>query len=135
MMQGVNSIQRLTAFFESTGLPNINVSSNIPSFYDEDGHAVVSHNKSSLEEDLKDSDFVFGVHSISMIDAALKKIPFSSVNLSGRRNLWKSITDLGFPHCEDVESIAVILRSTLKKEFQNNYLKAVNNYNTIIYEE
>lgn len=133
--QGINSIPRLVKYFKDTQLPNIRVSSNIPSAFDEKGQLVVSHSRSSLEEDLKDANLVFGVHSISMIDAALKNIPFASVNLSGRRNLWKGISDIGFPHCEDIESIAAILQSTMDKEFQNKYLLAVENYNRIIIEK
>lgn len=133
-MQGVNSIQRVVEYFDWLNLPNIKVSSNIPDFYDAHGNVVVSHKRSSLSSDLKETDLVFGVHSISMIDAAMEGIPFASVNLSGRRNLWQGITDLGFPHCEDVESISKVIDSENKVDFQTEYLKAVEKYNTIINE-
>ncbi len=133
--QGVNSIQRLYDYFDWLNLPNIRVSSNIPSNRDKNGSVVVSHKRSSLDSDLKDADFVFGVHSISMIDGAMKNIPFASVNLSGRRNLWQGISDLGFPNCEDLESIEKILTSVESKEFQEPYLKAVAKYNQIISEQ
>ncbi len=133
-IQGVNSIQRVVEYFDWLGLRNIKVSSNIPAFYDDKGNVVVSHKRSSLESDLKDADFVFGVHSISMLDGAMQKLPFASVNLSGRRNLWKGISDLGFPHCEDVNSIAQVIESVMNNEFQVNYNKAIERYNKIIQE-
>lgn len=133
--QGVNSIQRVAEYFDWLKLPNIKVSTNIPSFFDSKGNVIVSHKRSSLESDLNDADIVFGVHSISMIDGAMKGIPFASVNLSGRRNLWKGITDLGFPHCEDIESISKIIDSICTSDFKTNYLKSVENYNKIIHEK
>ena len=133
-IQGVNSIMRLIKYFDSTNLSNIKVSTNIPSFLDENGNIVLSQKRSSLASDLQDSDFVFGVHSISMLDAAMEKIPFASVNLSGRRNLFKGITDLGFPHCESINDIISVITSVSNNDWQANYLKAINNYNKIIIE-
>lgn len=133
--QGVNSIQRLVEYFDSTGLKNITLSSNIPSYYDKFGNKIASQKRSSLSEDLQSADFVFGVHSISMIDAALQNIPFASINMSGRRNLFQSISELGFPHCESVEEIACVLDSVLTLDFQKQYLQAVENYNRIIEEK
>ena len=134
-IQGVNSILRLIKYFEETGLPNIKVSSNIPSFLDENGNIVLSQKRSSLSSDLKDADFVFGVHSISMLDAAMEKIPFASVNMSGRRNLFKGVTDLGFPHCESIDEICSVIESVSIIEWQDKYLAAINNYNKVITEE
>lgn len=134
-IQGVNSIQRVVEYFDWLKLPNIHVSSNIPSFVDSRGNVVVSHRRSSLETDLKEADFVFGVHSISMIDGAMDGIPFASVNLSGRRNLWQGITDLGFPHCENIEAISEVIESVLDPEFQSKYCNAIDNYNKIINEK
>lgn len=133
-IQGVNSIQRVVDYIQWLRLPNFQISSNIPAFYDSEGKVVVSHKRSSLEADLRDCDFVFGVHSISMIDGAMNGIPFASVNLSGRRNLWKGISDLGFPHCEDVKSIAEVIDSVMNIDFQTGYLNAVKSYNQIISE-
>lgn len=135
VIQGVNSIQRLVEYFDSTGLKNITLSSNIPSYYDKFGNKIASQKRSSLSEDLQSADFVFGVHSISMIDAALQNIPFASINMSGRRNLFQSISELGFPHCESVEEIACVLDSVLTSDFQKQYLQAVENYNRIIEEK
>lgn len=134
-IQGVNSIQRLASYFDSTGLSNIKVSSNIPSFFDKKGNPVVSQKRSSLDSDLAEADFVFGVHSVSMLDGALKKIPFASVNMSGRRNLFKGISDLGFPHCESIDDIVNIIESVQNDCFQKKYNKAIESYNSIISEE
>ena len=133
--QGVNSIYRLVKYFEDSGLTNIKVSSNIPSVFDEKGNLVVSQKRSSLDADLQDADFVFGVHSVSMIDGAMKCIPFASVNMSGRRNLFQGITELGFPHCENVDEICDVINSVQNRFFQENYINAINNYNRIISEE
>lgn len=131
-IQGVNSIQRLAEYLDYLKLPNIKVSSNIPSIVDKSGGMVVSHKRSSLEADLKESDLVFGVHSISMVDGAMEGIPFASINMSGRRNLFQSITDLGFPHCESVDEIANVIESFNTVNFQQKYIQAVDNYNSII---
>lgn len=126
--QGVNSIDRVAKFFEYLGLPNLHLSSNIPSAYN-NGQMVLSYKRSSLEEDLKDVDLVFGEHSISMIDAAFKNIIFASVNMTGRRDLFKGVTDLGFPHCESLDEIKLVIDNISSKEFSEKYLDAVNNYN------
>ena len=89
----------------------------------------LSFKRSSFEEDLRDVDVVFGEHSISMIVAAFKGMLFCSVNVTGRRDLFCGITEMGFPHCESVEEIATFLRNVTNKDFSAIYIKAVNNYN------
>lgn len=126
--QGVNSISRVSDFFNSLGLHNLHISSNIPSAFSH-GKMVLSYKRSSLEEDLKDVDLVFGDHSISMIDGAFKNIIFASVNLTGRRDLFKGLSDLGFPHCESIEEIKHIINNISSKEFYDKYLSSIDNYN------
>ena len=86
---GVNSINRAGEYIRFSGLKNIYLSSNIPG--EKLNSFILSFPRSSLKEDLSKADIVFGEHSVSMIDAAFEKIPFSSVNLTNRRNLFKSI--------------------------------------------
>ncbi len=120
----VNPIKRVAQYLESTGLKNIHLSANIP-----DMNGVLSFSRSSLEEDLKEADIVFGEHSVSMIDAAFDKIPFASVNLTTRRDLACGLTELGFPHCKTVDDIATLLEKITQPNFQKNYCEAVKNYN------
>lgn len=131
-IQGVNSISRVVDYIQSLGVSNYVVSSNIPSITDSNGEFVCSHSRNSFEKDLQDVDLVLGVHSVAQIDAALKSIPFATVNLSGRRNLFKSISDLGFPYCEDFASVDRLINSIENNDFQEKYTKAVFNYNKII---
>ena len=133
-IQGVNSIQRVVDYISYLGVSNYVVSSNIPSIKDKDGNFVCSHSRNSFEKDLEGVDLVLGVHSIAQIDAALKSIPFATVNLSGRRNLFKSISDLGFPYCENYEMVESIIENIETQSFKDNYIKAVNLYNKVIEE-
>ena len=125
---GVNAINRVNDYFESLGLHNLILSSNIP-IANTGKTFQLSFARSSLEEDLKNTDFVFGEHSISMIDAAFKGIPFSSVNLTRRRNFFIGINELGFPTCSSHEDIETVIKNITSEEFQVNYLKAVDKYN------
>ena len=123
--QGVNSINRVIEYFEWLHLGNIHVSSNIPT----GGLSNVSFQRSSLEEDLKNADIVFGEHSISMIDAALDGILFCSVNVTGRRDLFRGISEMGFPHCESVDEIATFIKGVGSEPMKKKYLSAVEKYN------
>lgn len=126
--QGVNSINRAIQYFQYLGLPNIRISSNIPNPFEESGFRL-SFSRSSFEEDLKGVDLVFGEHSVAMIDSGLKNILFCSVNVTGRRNLFKGISDLGFPHCESIDEISQVIESVHAKSFVERYNAAVDNYN------
>jgi hypothetical protein len=109
-------------------LPNYKISSNIPPAI-QNGHFVLSYKRSSFEEDLKGVDVVFGEHSVAMIDAGLKGIPFASCNLTGHRAYYEDINKLGFPHCESVEDIANLLKSLPTSSFKDKFTQAVLNYN------
>ena len=126
--QGVDSINRVAEYINWLNLPNLKMSSNIPCA-NNGNKFQLSFKRSSFEEDLRDVDVVFGEHSISMIDAAFKGMLFCSVNVTGRRDLFCGITEMGFPHCESVEEIATFLRNVTNKDFSAIYIKAVNNYN------
>ena len=123
--QGVNSINRVADYISWLNLPNLSISSNIPT----DGDRCIAFKRSSFEEDLKDVDIVFGEHSIGMIDAAFKNILFASVNVTGHRNFWCGISDLGFPHCESEKEIANLLTHIADKTFVDSYSNAIYNYN------
>lgn len=120
---GVNSINRVAEYFKWTKLPNIRLSANIPDM------KVLSFPRSSLEEDLKQADIVFGEHSVSMVDAAFKNIPFASVNLTTRRDLFCGLTELGFTSCKSAEDIIKVINNISTPEYQAKYLQAVKNYN------
>ena len=124
---GVNSINRVAKYFRDLRLKNIKLSMNIPK--NDINNFNLTFRRSSLDEDLKNADFVFGEHSISMIDAALKGIPFASVNMSNRRDLYSDITEMGFPHCENITEIVNVITKHSDLTFKNNYLKAIEKYN------
>ena len=120
---GVNSINRVAEYFEWTKLPNIRLSVNIPNM------KLLSFPRSSLEEDLKQADIVFGEHSVSMIDAAFKNIPFASVNLTTRRDLFCGLTELGFTSCKSADDIIKVINDISINGYQQKYLQAVKKYN------
>lgn len=132
--QGVNSINRAAEYIAYLNLPNFTLSSNIPCAND-NGKFVLSFKRSSFDEDLKDVDIVFGEHSISMIDAALKGILFASVNVTRHRNFFESITKLGFPHCESEQEIVSLIQNIHSQSFKDGYLDSIANYNKMTDEE
>lgn len=125
--QGVNSINRVAMFFSWLRLPNLVLSGNIPLTDISDFQ--LSFSRNSLDEDLKEADFVFGEHSVSMIDAAFKGIPFASINVTGRRDFFCGMTELGFPHCETIDEIESILKGYMDQDFVKKYNDAVDRYN------
>ena len=131
---GVNSISRVSEYFNSVKLSNLIVSTHIPISSIKEKQQL-SFSRTSLEEDLINCDMVFGEHSISMIDAALKKIPFASVNLTKRRNFFVSITELGFPHCNSIDDISNVLDNLSSESFIKKYKEAIINYNVMTDEE
>ena len=124
---GVNSINRAVEYIQSTHLSNITLSTNIPK--DDMRNFILSFSRGTLEEDLKNADMVFGEHSVSMIDGAFQNIPFASVNLTNRRDLFCGLTQMGFPHCTSVEDIIEIINNYNSVEFKKNYIQAVDKYN------
>ncbi len=131
---GVNAINRVSEYFKSLKLPNLTLSSNTP-IADNGKEFQLSFSRSSLDEDLNEADFVFGEHSVSMIDAAFRGIPFCSVNLTKRRNFFIGMNELGFPTCASHEEIARMLEKASSDGFRKEYLDAVNNYNRMTDEE
>lgn len=123
---GTNSINRLSNYFNELNLDNLKISGNIP-----DGKSTRTFSRSSLEEDLKAADIVFGEHSVSMIDGGFMGIPFCSINMSNRRNFFQNMNDLGFPSCNTVDDICNLLDSYTHPGFQEKYQNAINNYNNM----
>ncbi len=132
---GVHAIARVQEYFSWLNLPNLHVSAHIPIQTAGQGEFKLTFPRSSLAEDLAKADFVFGEHSISMVDAAFKEIPFASVNLTKRRNFFCGITDMGFPACESLDDIEHVLLKVTEENFQQNYLQAVAAYNRMTDEE
>ena len=125
---GVNSINRCVEYISWLNLPNFKMSCNIPSAV-QHGHFVLSYKRSSFEEDLKGVDLVLGEHSVAMLDAGFKGIPFASCNMTGHRAFFEDINKLGFPHCETVDEIAELIRTLPSEKIKGQYLKAIDNYN------
>lgn len=124
---GINSIKRVEEYLKTTGLKNIHLSSNIPQEKLQDFQLTFPRN--SLEEDLQKADIVFGEHSVSMLDGGFKQLPFVSINLTNRRNLFCGITNMGFPHCTSVDEIETVIKNYGTDEFKKTYYEAVKKYN------
>lgn len=125
---GVNSINRCVEYISWLNLPNFKMSCNIPAAI-QNGHFVLSYKRSSFEEDLKGVDLVLGEHSVAMLDAGFKGIPFASCNMTGHRAFFKDINDLGFPHCSTVKEIADLIRTLPSDNMKDVYRHAIENYN------
>lgn len=128
--QGVNSISRVIEYFEYLNLPNLKVSCNIPEMSLDE--VKLSLSPTSLEKDMEGVDLIMGEHSVSMLDGALKGIPFVSINLTGRRDFFSSLTEMGFPHCETLNELEEIFESYTSEIFCKNYLEAIDNYNDMM---
>ena len=129
---GVNSIERVKEYINYTGLKNIYVSTNIPQ--EDLSSFCVTFKRSSLEEDMKEADLIFGEHSVSMIDGGLNGIPFASYNFSNRRNFFEGITRFGFPYCKSVEDIQRVIDTYGSEQFVQNYNESVDKYNRMVEE-
>lgn len=128
--QGVNSISRIAEYFKKTGLTNLRISGNIPQETLEDFHLFVP--PQSLAADLENADFVIGEHSVAMLDAGFQQIPFASFNVTGRRNLFCGISDMGFPHFESVDALKNFIDHFGDLKMQDSYQNAVRQYNDMI---
>ena len=124
---GVNSISRASEYVDKCSLNNFKISSNIP--VETLDNFILSLSRSTLEDDMKDCDVVFGEHSVSMIDAGFRGIPFCAVNVTKRRSLFQSMVDLGFPECYGVDTIIGFLNNYTNIIFQKKYMEAVKKYN------
>lgn len=131
--QGVNSVNRVMEYIGSLGTKNFVLSGNIPE--NSLSNYKFSFSRNSFEKDLENVDLVVGEHSISMIDAAIKGIPFISVNVTGRRDFFSSITKLGFPHAESLDELVQFVNHFGNDECVNSFNKAVNSYNSMTDEE
>ncbi len=127
---GLHSIERVKEYIKYSGISNICVSSNIPT--EDLNDFCVTFKRSSLDEDMKDADIVFGEHSVSMIDAALKGIPFASYNFTNRRDLFEGINRFGFPHCASVSEIQDLIDAYVSGQFINEYNSSVDRYNEML---
>jgi len=132
--QGVNSINRAAEYIAWLHVPNMHISANIPNPNEATGFRH-SFSRNSFEDDLLGVDVVFGEHSVAMLDGGFKGKLLCSVNVTGRRNLFKGITDLGFPHCESLEEIVEFLNSVNTPTFIRSYNQAVDNYNKMTDQE
>ena len=113
--QGLDSIERVDAYFRQLGLNNIRVSKGSmlqSQRFKKDKELAVPHE--SIEHDIEQADFVFGEHSFSMIDAAARGKIFASVNLTGRRDFFVNYTKLGFLHCTNVGQITGLIEEYQK---------------------
>ncbi len=131
--QGVNSINRIAEYFQKSGLTNLQVSRNIP--METPQNFCLSIPRYSLDTDLKDADLVIGEHSVSILDAGFKRIPFASFNVTGRRNFFCGISDMGFPHFESVDTLKDFIDHFSSSEVIKSYQDAVKSYNNMINRE
>lgn len=104
--QGINSIARVERYFKEKGFMNIKVSeeSNMLSNEFMKTH-VLGFKQSSLDRDLQKADIIFGEHSFTMIEGAMKGKLFASVNLTKRRDFFLNYSKLGFHHLTSYDDI------------------------------
>jgi hypothetical protein len=87
----------------------------------------------SFAADISDADLVVGEHSIGMVDAARRRIPFVSMNVTRRRDLFSAFTTLGFPHCVNSQQLAHLIEEiSLSGTFSDKYNNAVERFNGML---
>jgi len=110
--QGERSIQRLREYCIARRVDNIVVSEKAVKDSVRYGQ---EHNQSlcfpSIEEEIIQSDFVFGDHSQVMINACRMGKMFASVNFSSRISFFDSFNTMGFHHCTTVEQVVGLLKN------------------------
>lgn len=131
MHEGIHSIERIQNYIEYVNLPNFNLSLNIGKLSTD--RKFISVQNGTLAEEIENADLVISEYSNSMIEAAISSKPFISVNVTGRRNLFESVTRLGFPHCESVTELEHIISTINNGSFVRQYNAAINAYNKFIY--
>jgi len=129
--QGVNSIKRVYDYANFLGLENFTVSRESlkeGEEYNKELH--LSTKPTSINDELKEADIIFGDHSQAIINAAIKGKIFASVNLSSRTEFFCNYTRLGFPLLKSSNDIIDFIKGlessteTIKK-----FNQAVNLYN------
>ena len=131
--QGINSIIRVDQYFKELGLENIMVSSeSLVQSQQFIKTSVLGVEPSSLDHDLSKADIVFGEHSFTMIDAALREKLFASVNLTKRREFFQSYSKLGFAHLTSTEEIISFIKKLQESPVQivKAHNEAVQRYTT-----
>ncbi|MCR5216493.1 MAG: hypothetical protein K6C69_06110 [Lachnospiraceae bacterium] len=127
MHEGIHSVERVKEYIEYLNLPNFIMSCNSQKMNEE--RKYISVREGTLEEEIKNADVVLSEYSNTMIEAALMGVPFITVNLTGRRNLFQSVTNFGFPYCETYEALVELLQMENRKVLWKQYNAAIRKIN------
>jgi len=132
--QGVGSLARAVKYIQTTGLKNIKISESSirqSERFANDGILYVP--PSSVADEIKKADLVFGEHSYSMIDAAMTGKLIASVLIADRTNYFSNYSKLGFQHLESsvelncfFENVCLNIDETIR-----SHNKAVRLYNKL----
>lgn len=131
--EGIHAVDRIAEYLAYKELPNLKMSLKVGKKYASRKFMSISEN--SLEEEIVDADLVISEYSHSLIEAAYRGKPCVSVNITGRRDYFQSVSRLGFPHCEGLGEFIGLFESISEEAFAESYNKAVDNYNKYIYGE
>ena len=130
MHTGVHTIARIAEYFSYLNLPNLRLSTNVPS--QDMQHFSLTFSNTSLLEDIHAADLIISEYSYSLVEGAIEGKVFASVNLTNRRNFYQAVSDLGFPHCNSVQELWDLLDNFHSLSFIEEYTSAVRNYNAML---
>ncbi|MBT3393563.1 MAG: hypothetical protein HN411_00420 [Waddliaceae bacterium] len=129
--QGVRSIDRIIEYAKEIALPNFVVSDGAKKEgenFIKDGE--VSMAPTTIKEEMKTSDIIFGDHSQTLLTSAQQGKIIASVSLVKRKEFFYDYTNIGFPILRSAEDISDFINKVENdKNFVEEYNKAVKRYN------
>ena len=129
--QGIRSIERIACYARDVGLSNFFVSEGAARegrIFSKDQS--LSLPPTTINDDIKNSDIIFGDHSQAMITAAQGKKIIASVSLARRTEFFSSYSRLGFPVLRSCEGIVdFIKKAEGDPDFLRSYNGAIHRYN------
>lgn len=134
---GRNQKKRIVEYFDYIGVDNLIVSLNDK--YDAKKAFEYIAEKvecgRSLEYDLECADLIISEFSNVNFEGAVQGIPFVTVNLTNRRDLFGIMSRMGFPHCITINQCKEVIKSYSNEEFRRKYDLSVKEFNNYICRE
>ena len=129
--QGVNSINRLNNYLEAIEVDNMKISRGSTIESEEfKVNRSLSMKSISIDEEIQAADLVFGEHSQTLIKSAKIGKLFGSVNATNRRDLFSSISEIGFPHFNSHNQVINFIEKS--SSFINEYNNLITDYNKMV---
>ena len=116
--QGARAIERLSEFCEAESCENLVISTGAileGSIFTNDGN--LSSSSASIQEEIAESDIIFGDHSQALLVAAEEGKVVASINCCERQSLFFAHTSIGLPLLESSRDMEVFIANCLSGNF------------------